>query len=60
MEEAAIRCNTLYLWTGDHGMLAVVDGAVKYLLRTAEVYIKPPKLNPQHPTAHIGTAAVIN
>jgi hypothetical protein len=59
MEEAAMRCDASYTWAGDYGLLAVVDGALKYLARTNQVYIEPQKPTPQHPTAHIGTAAVI-
>ena len=59
MEEAAMACDVSYPWAGDLGLLARVDGHVKYLARTGLIYVEPTKPTSQHPTIHIGTAAVI-
>jgi hypothetical protein len=57
MEEAAMRCDVSYPWTGDHGLLAAVDGEETYLARTEEEYIEIVKPTPQHPNIQDGTAA---
>ena len=59
MEEATMACDVSYQWAGDFGLLALIDGPVKYLARTGLVYVEPTQPTPQHPTINIGTAAVI-
>jgi hypothetical protein len=59
MEEAAMACDVSYPWAGDYGLLALIDGPVKYLARTGLIYVEPVKPTPQHPTINIGTAAII-
>ena len=59
MEEAAMSCDVSYPWAGDYGLLALIDGPVKYLARTGLNYVEPVKPTPQHPTINVGTAAII-
>jgi hypothetical protein len=59
MEEAAMACDVSYPWAGDFGLLALIDGAERYLARTGLVYVEPTKPTPQHPTINVGTAALI-
>ena len=54
-----MACDVSYPWAGDFKLLALVNGAAKYLARAGLVYVKPTKPTPQHPTINIGTAAVI-
>ena len=60
LEEGAMRCDVSYPWAGDYGLLAVVDGPVKYLARTGMVFVTPVKPTAQHPDILVGTAARIN
>ena len=59
LEEGAMRCDVSYPWSGDYGLLAVVDGAVKYLARTGMVFVTPTKPTAQQPDILNGTAAQI-
>ena len=48
-QAACIEVNVSYAWAGDHGLLAVIDGAAKDLADTGQTYIAPTKLPQNHP-----------
>jgi hypothetical protein len=59
LEAQAMMCDVSYDWAGDNGLLAVIEGAAKYLARTGENYIEPVRPGAQHPNILGGTAAQI-
>jgi hypothetical protein len=59
LEAQAMMFDVSYDWAGDNGLLAVIEGAAKYLARTGENYIEPVRPGAQHPNILNGTAAQI-
>ena len=48
MQVADVDANMSYTWAGDHGLLADIDGAAKYLSNIGESYISPMKPPQNH------------
>ena len=59
MEDTAMACTVSYDWADDYGLLAEIQGAVRYLQLTTQNYVqhvKPPHTHPAilpNTTAHI-------
>ena len=54
MEVSTMEWDVLYPRAGGHRLLAVIQGAVKYLATTGEVYLQPINQTAQHPDINTG------
>ena len=63
LEEAsqiALDCNVSYVWAGDYGLLAEIEGATQYLATAGETYVIPTKPDDIDPDVLVnGTAHTI-
>ena len=48
-EDLAMLFHVSYPWANGHGLLAVIQGAVKYLATSGENYVQPDRPENQHP-----------
>jgi hypothetical protein len=48
MQAAGVDATVSYEWAGDHGLLAEIDGAEKYLADTGELYVAPERPPQNH------------